>query len=669
MGARRWGRTVAAVLLSAACILGLASCGVAGQNEPLTLDSLRYDVAIQPNGDMLVSETWKVAMETREDTSGDTRPWHQLFRTFKDRPNVYDGITDVSVRDADRHSYRQTDLADPENVPEDQYEALAGTYYLTKTGTDTTELGWNIPPTDSGRATYYVSYRVKNAITRLSDGGAEFNWQFLDSSNGIYAQQVNGEITIPTSVQRQQSRALAKDDVRAWLHFEHSPSELTIGDDGVIRFHAEPMPAQMPLEVHATFPAAYVENAKRSSGKTSGDIAAAEQRMADAWQAKVQSRNHMTIALCAASLILMLAMLAWTVWAIRTSRRLARYRGDMTYWRDDPGVSPAVAAKLIAMGGAGRGADRNGMAATMLSLAHKRWIGLTMRPAGQYGAQDVLITLREPARSRAARLAGSEQALYAVLQRAGAGYRRPFTMNDLEQAGKADYVAFDGLFAGYRDQVAMEYGAGHYTTTTQRYTVVPCAVTIGIGMLAMLGFIALDWPLLAGAVITTAIVLCVTVMAKAKSETLTPEGNLVAGRLEGLKRYMLDFSDFSKRGVPDLAMWDFYLVYAAAFGISDQVIRQLHALYPQLRDPAFMDGTWDSSPVVYSTFHHSMAGGAGPAMSLPDLGQMLSGNFNDIQSAVTELAHPSTSSSGGGFGGGGFSGSSGGGGGGGMGGR
>ncbi|PJM73390.1 hypothetical protein CS006_04965 [Bifidobacterium primatium] len=664
-------RAMLAALLAAAMVFVLASCGVAGENEPLTLDSLHYDVSIQSNGDLMVTETWNVNLERREDTDGNDRPWHQLFRTFKARPGVYDGITDVNVRDAERRSYEQIDLADPENVPEDQYEELAGTYYLTKTDADTTELGWNIPPTNSGSETYYVSYRVKNAITGLADGNAEFNWQFLDTTNGIYAKQVTGLISVPDSTRREQSATLTRDDVRAWLHFEHSPSELTIDDNGDVYFKAEPLPAQVQLEVHATFPAQFAPNAKRHSAKTASTIAAGEQRMADEWQAKVEAKNHAVIALCVVSLLLILGMLAWTAWSIRTSRRLARYRGDMTYWRDDPGVPPAVAAKIIGLGDSSVAVDRNGMAATMLSLAHKRWVGLTMSPPGPRGTQDVVITLRDPRRSHASQLSRSEQALLNVLRRASAGYGgRPFTMTELHEAGKLDYSAFDGLFDAYRDAVSMECGAGHLSVGTSRYTVLPCAVTIGIGMLSMLGFVALGWQLLAFIVIGAAIVLCVTVMAKAKSEILTPEGNLVAGRLEGLKRYMLDFSDFSKRGVPDLAMWDFYLVYAAAFGISDQVVRQLRELYPQLNDPAFMDGTWDSSPVMYSTFHHHAPTGMGSSAptGITDLGSMIGSNFSDIQSAVSSLSNPS-SYGGGGGGGGGFGGSSGGGGGGGMGGR
>lgn len=62
---------------------------------------------------------------------------------------------------------------------------------------------------------------------------------------------------------------------------------------------------------------------------------------------------------------------------------------------------------------------------------------------------------------------------------------------------------------------------------------------------------------------------------------LTDQGQDIAGRTLGLKRYMEDFSNFTDRGTADLALWDWYMVYAAAFGISDRVMRELAKAYPQ----------------------------------------------------------------------------------------
>ena len=52
---------------------------------------------------------------------------------------------------------------------------------------------------------------------------------------------------------------------------------------------------------------------------------------------------------------------------------------------------------------------------------------------------------------------------------------------------------------------------------------------------------------------------------------------------------MQGFSNFKYRGVADLTLWDWYMVYAAAFGISDRVMRGLAMAYPQVSDPEWLD--------------------------------------------------------------------------------
>ncbi|PJM75645.1 DUF2207 domain-containing protein [Bifidobacterium simiarum] len=708
-----WPRTVRVIMAGFAvassvmmvvlfAVAGISSIGVRGSDEDLTLDSLHYDVRVQTNGDLHVSETWTVNMESREDDDGNPRPWHQLYRTFRSRPAVYAGIRDVSVTDLDSGTrFRHVDLPDPAGVGEGDYDHLAGSWYLTDTGDGSTELGWNITPTDHGTVRFRIDYTAANAITVLRDAG-EFNWQFLDDSNGLYAKKVTGMILWPDSASRS--------TVRSWLHYAGGTSGIEITSVGALEFAIDEMPSRTALEVHAVFPKSLVPKAARhDDGRSRADVISSERAMAEAWQAKQEARNRRTIILCVASAVLLLGMLAWSVWSIRTSRRLSRYRGDMTYWRDDPGVSPAVAAKIDGLGGSASQAHRNGLSATMLSLAHKRWIGLTVRPKGKWGKQDVLITIRGAEGDDAGRnavgvdrdsvgvvhdfvaatgrrmpLTPTEEALMDILRRAATEYPGPFTMTDLRSAVKHNAESFDRLFRGYDNQLAVEYG-GSYSTTTYRYSLVPCAVTIGIGLLAMVGFLILDWPLIGIPVAILAAALGIVTAVLAKSELLTKDGLVVAGRVEGLKRYMLDFSDFSKRGVPDLSMWDFYMVYAAAFGISDVVAKQLRMLYPELSDESAMRDTWDSSPVMYSIFYSSVYGsgetgsasGAGAVSGLGsmDLGSMLSSNIADIQSVISSAQSSGSGSSGGsgfsgsGFGGSGFGGFSGGGGGGGMGGR
>ena len=132
--------------------------------------------------------------------------------------------------------------------------------------------------------------------------------------------------------------------------------------------------------------------------------------------------------------------------------------------------------------------------------------------------------------------------------------------------------------------------------------------------------------------------------------TLTQKGADEKEAWKGLKNFMEDFSMLDKKEVPELVLWEKYLVYATAFGISDKVLKQLKVVYPQITDEQFMNSYGYSYLYLMSN-------------------RNFSNNFvRSINSSVTNAYNASNYSSGSG-GGGGFSGGGGFGGGGGRNGR
>ena len=168
-------------------------------------------------------------------------------------------------------------------------------------------------------------------------------------------------------------------------------------------------------------------------------------------------------------------------------------------------------------------------------------------------------------------------------------------------------------------------------------------------------------------------------LVMSRTTGITDDGQEYAGQVQGLARYLEDFSEFSDRGVLDVTLWGRYLVYATAFGISKKAMEQLHAAYPQIADAAWLDdhASGSSSLLYWSTRPSTIIGASGSGFvggaiggfsgGFGDLGTQLSSGFAAVSSTITAAA-PS-SSSGGSFGGGGFGGSGGGSGGGSFGGR
>ena len=150
----------------------------------------------------------------------------------------------------------------------------------------------------------------------------------------------------------------------------------------------------------------------------------------------------------------------------------------------------------------------------------------------------------------------------------------------------------------------------------------------------------------------------------------------------GLCRSLDDFSSFKDRSSADLPMWGRYLVYATAFGISAQALREFKKA--QLYEPgdgASISGMdvlmyWSISRAVDDHFSGGHGAGGGDAFmggfagaDAMDFGSMFSDSMSSISSTIHAAAPSSSGSSGGSFSSGGFGGGGGGAGGGSFGGR
>ena len=79
-------------------------------------------------------------------------------------------------------------------------------------------------------------------------------------------------------------------------------------------------------------------------------------------------------------------------------------------------------------------------------------------------------------------------------------------------------------------------------------------------------------------------------------------------RLFGLRKYLKEFSLLSERNVTELSLWKDYMIYAALFGIADQVIADMKKINPDYfgMDSVAQQMADDATlPVIRSTLHNS----------------------------------------------------------------
>jgi uncharacterized membrane protein len=136
---------------------------------------------------------------------------------------------------------------------------------------------------------------------------------------------------------------------------------------------------------------------------------------------------------------------------------------------------------------------------------------------------------------------------------------------------------------------------------------------------------------------------------------------------QAFRRFLKDFSNLDHAQIPQLILWEHYLVYAVALGVAKEVIRQLPIVYPQVTDPdthfgSYWGGMYHSNYSSNGMLQQSSFSGFTTFNELVD---SMETTWNDAYSAVSSSSGSSGSSGsgdGGGFSGGGGDGGGGGGG-------
>ncbi|MFZ7134205.1 MAG: DUF2207 family protein [Eubacteriales bacterium] len=117
---------------------------------------------------------------------------------------------------------------------------------------------------------------------------------------------------------------------------------------------------------------------------------------------------------------------------------------------------------------------------------------------------------------------------------------------------------------------------------------------------------------------------------------LTQKGEDQSALWKAFKTFLGDFTTFDKKELPELFMWEKYLVYATVLGVAQKLLKQLYAKYPELAD------IQENSRLFYlindGSYHNSY-------QSFNEIGS----TFNDAMRQSINIMSKSSKGSGGGF--------------------
>nr|WP_319487701.1 DUF2207 domain-containing protein [uncultured Caproiciproducens sp.] len=618
------GRMTAAILVMLIVILSLSGCSDSyKRGAKQTMEKLDIASQLSSNGDMQVTETWRVNLEDRG------KPYSNLYKTFPVDLQQSNGIENLSVYDMDNKTqYTFRDDIDPTSG----YYSEDTICYIYNTAKDT-EVGWFMPAIDSGVRNFKVSYTVKNIVSVYGDTSVLYN-AFVGKAFSMPITELHGTVTFPSGAKTE--------NVKAWLHCT-AQSNLTKDSPSQISFTASEVPPETLVETRLCMPVSlFSDSAKISTANVLSDIEKEEQKWAADWAAQQRMNYIVGIADAAVGAILVFAGILLLIWL---KKKAKPYKVEAPeYTREIPDdSSPGGAANLFYFysGGVTDKIQGRVFSATLMSLAHKGYVRFDSTEH-----KDFVVNVTGNTKQIA--LTQSEQAFYDMISTVASDYGDKFTMRQFEKYAKDHNQYIDNSIQDFLSQAKREISSRNYYEHRPRF--LTNSAVLGILSVAAAVIILVftrGWLLYIP--IGLLVFGILAVIASNTKTRLSKKGEYDYAVWQGLKKYMLEFSRMNEYGVPELALWEEYLVYASMMGISKKVCEQLKMVYPQLNDDGYLNTNFGGS-YMYFMFGRSMGMGGFSHIG-NDFGSFLGTTMSNISTSATRLAHPPVSGSGGGFGG------------------
>ena len=585
-----------AALLGAAIVAFAGGTMSAVSAKSFRISAVQVEAVLRPDASMHVVE------HITYDFDGE---FHNGTR-FIPASDAYD-IVEMSVRDRDTG----------ESLP------FTGAPY---------QLAWQYDALNE-RKTFDISYTVLGAADVYDDVG-ELYWKFVgDEHPGVGVVRVSLEVPGDGT------------DLRAWAH---GPLNGLVEPRGTtVLMSVDGLPSGQFVEGRVTLPSSNFTT-RTHAGARLPAVLSEEQALADDANAERErqaaaERRRERLRDVANTLFPVVPVAGWIGFAVLWSRYGREHKVPVDvgeYLREPPDDPPAHVIMLRGWGTV----SPHVLSATIVDLAQRGFLDIAEVRKDRMILPDKVdweFTRKRPPSDDPPR--PFEE---AILDRLFAS-SSVITQSEFEAWCKSHRTSADRWWDGVKDDLQRDFKAAGYIEGGKgpvfAGNVLIAVAVITLGALAM----SVEAYVGVAGIVSGALQLPATVLLRRR----TPAGRQRLAEWEAVERFLRDFSQLEDAPVGHLILWERYLVYAVALGVTAQVARALAAKIPA--EVAAQQGfaPW---------FHGSR--GAGALDSIGSLSEF-SGSFGPV---IVAAAQPPSSSSSGSGGGGGFSGGGGGGGGGGS---
>lgn len=608
-------------------IIALVLLGETKSQASLHLKNLDFQVQINDDGSMNVVETWDIKVS---DTN-------TLYKTFIKDDTKYSSIMDVSVKDITKGENNIFNSASKW-----EYHLPKGYFFAGTNNKGENEIAWGVSIESTTRKQYLISYRVNDVITKYNDC-AELYWQFLGNEFEISANKITGTIKLPANVQH-------LEDLKVWGHTKYLNGEVKVVSSDTVEFNLNNYKSKNYVEVRLAMPTYLFEKVSSeniSQEEKLDDIIKEETEWANEANARRDRRNKNF------KLLILATILVNTSIGIMFSKKIKKNKQfleknpnilpeqQLEYYRELPDKEETpLEAVFILKTGYKQSCLPNVFSATILNFALKGYIRIEQE------GKTIKILLNK---IKTDELTGDEKKVLEILR--AASNNNELTMAELEKYIKnypSKLMNLNSTFEKVSKTQASE--KGKFDTNRFNKQIVYAEKNVGYIFILIIIIIASIFTIgyayknvqgmlitctiisLAFFIVVTIINLILNMKITTSFNGFTQKGINEQEQWKALKKYMEDFSYLDEKEVPELVLWEKYLVYATAFGIADKVLKQLKVKYPELNNQDTI-----SNMVLFNAMYNANG---------------LNANFINSISTSTSRMYSSTYSSGSGSGGG-----------------
>lgn len=547
---------------------------VEASSSDLLLNHLSFEAQINQDGSMNVTEKWNIKMNET----------NTLYKTFKIDKTKYSNLSNVTV--ADVTSGKRQLLLEQKQWG---YHLPKGSYFGGMNRENQFEIAWGVGLDDSSATRVYeISYQVNDAIAKYSDY-AELYWQFVGEEFEVDAKNITGTILLPEHVN-------AMDHIKVWGHTEDLNGEIHVTDTNKIEFNINQFRSGRYVEIRTLFPTEMInhtsrgENTQRLEQVIQEETQWANQANARR-QRKENSKKIVSIIINIIAMILTIVSMKSILKNVKKIKIRKKFvpSQEIKYYREMPreDATPSEALSILEKQIGNSIYTHMGriFSATLLDLSLKKIIEFE----GNDKNIKVKIVKENPEELQDVK---DEKVIFEFLKQACEKTQNEITMKELEKYIKKsqskvlklkDDLDHTTEQAIYQKELADKKGKDEMNH------IIGCIIGLGTILMISIIMFAIFTKLinLIGMIpfiIVGIIQFIVFIRLANKTNILTQKGVDERAKWKGLKRYMEDFSMLDKREIPEIVIWEKFLVYATAFNIAEKVIKQLKIVYPNSKE-------------------------------------------------------------------------------------